>query len=361
MKRILWTVLLLALLGGGGYGYWRYRDTINALAGVKQDPSLTASSVVTVLNNYYYHVTLPDGQTFYYSELTDGNFSGLTTSPDSIVPTTTTGAGVFIDNAGTIITSTAIADPGALGGDVKLQVQDLIDRLIGWAEAEQKERSRHYRLLADSINACYDIDKNDSIIELDPKRVNEYRQKRLDLMSDILKARDVVTKLRSIDATQVKFGCHNAVRVAYNGSVIEQGDMVPCEVLRSNSTVCLLRLNNGVTPASSGTLTIPSKHEAGLIAPDAAVRSLPAVGATINVLSSSSSERVDVKSYSGHVSQQGTDTFLIDMNTSPQVIGSPVINEYGDLVGIIIGHLTDAANIRQCASVSIIETLLNQQ
>lgn len=361
MKKILWTIVLLALLGGGGYVYLRYHEAIERFVGVKPSPASLAGGVVTVYNSYYYHVSLPDGRTLYYSEMTDGGFENLTFSADSIVPHVVTGAGVFIDNAGTIATAGALGAPHIADGEVKLRVQDLIDRLASWAQAEQKARSTHYRLLGDSINACYDIDKNDSIIELAPDKVAQYKQRRLDLMSDILKARDMVNQLKSIDVSKVKMGCHSNVRIAYSGSKAGVDEMIPCKLVRSAGDLCLIAIPTGATPAGATVLATPSRHDAGFTAPDADERALTPVGTDVTMLASPGDQTTATRTYSGTVTQVGPEMTLVDMGNAPLCMGAPLVNEYGDMVGIIIGRLDGTTNIHRAAAVHAIENLLQQQ
>ena len=74
----------------------------------------TASGVVVVLNEYYYELELPNGNSLYFTGLDDeGDINGLTGDLEEIKKNRNmiTGTAFFIDNEGTLMTNRHVAQP----------------------------------------------------------------------------------------------------------------------------------------------------------------------------------------------------------------------------------------------------------
>ena len=92
---------------------------VATLVGCKKSPdeifSEEKSGVVLICNEYYYDITLANGNHIYFTGLDgDGDFTGLTSDKEEVTknPAILNGTGFFIDQTGRILTNRHVVAPG---------------------------------------------------------------------------------------------------------------------------------------------------------------------------------------------------------------------------------------------------------
>ena len=119
--------------------------SLTAFYGCKREKSAEqiyneqASGVVMILNQYYYSVTLPTGDTFYFSDIQDGKIVNPAFSASNVQTTFSFGTGFFIDNNGTIMTNRHVVNHYIKKSDVVQYVKNLTGALVSYAQERQEE------------------------------------------------------------------------------------------------------------------------------------------------------------------------------------------------------------------------------
>ena len=205
-----------------------------------------ASGVVMRLNEYFYSVTLPTGESFYFSDIQDGKLLNVAFSQNQVKTTYSFGTGFFIDNYGGILTNRHVVNHYIKKSDVIHYVQNLLSALAAYAQERQEkamyEGGRIYQYLRqsqyDSRYASYDEQLKQRLYELS----REYDQ-----------AQNYIAQIKSISASQIAVRCHSKVGIAFNDSYVSgPSDFKQCTVEKEsedeNVDLALIRLADAVTP-----------------------------------------------------------------------------------------------------------------
>lgn len=353
-KKIFYTILLLGVLGGGAYGYLRFKEPIDRLLNPGQRLEALTGGVVVLTNNYYYRLQMPDGQTLYFSGVGADAFENLTFSKDSIVMQTITGVAAAVSDSGLFVTTRSVAMPQlATAGEKPMKVQDLIDRLSTWIETEQRGRAGAYRALEDSINDNYYIDKNDSIVERVQGLEERIKQRQRDLMADIRGAREALARLKALDPAQVKFDCVSHVTARLVNTALDPtgADTIPCTVIDDGKGLPLVKvkLKSGITPASVPVFDLPGGGLLDIGGNDSVAL---AVGDKVHLLSTvRSNDSYRTQRVDAHVVQRVGNKLLVDVGSGHSVadlLGSPVYTPDGVLVAVCAEPMKDAVNFFHC-------------
>ena len=366
MKKFFFLLLLLAIVGGGIYGYFRYREPIDRLINPSQYINKMGGGVMVVTNSYYYKLSMPDGQTLYFSGVEENAFENLTFDVDSVKCETITGVAAAVDANGTLLTARSLVLPQlAPAGEKPLRVQDLIDRLTAWAEAEQRSRAVAYRALEDSINDNYYIDEKFETVERVKGLEAKLKQRQRDMMADIRAARETIARLKSLDASTVTFDCVSHVTARLVNTPIDSAgnDTIPCTIVppaSDDAVVALIKLRGGMTPSSVPVFDLPEKG----IFKDSSTDSVSLkVGSKVHCLITTGDDDIYSTSlHDAHVVQLMSSQLLVDMGKGHAVaetLGSPLINDDGALVGICLMPMNDAPNFLHCATLVTIRPLLS--
>ena len=121
------------------------------LTGCKKDPqeiySEEKSGVVLICNEYYYDITLFNGEHLYFSGLDDdGDFINLTGNLDDIKkqPGVLNGTGFFIDEAGRILTNRHVVAPDVDKATVRNNVNAIIEGYAQYIQSLQDSMDQRY-------------------------------------------------------------------------------------------------------------------------------------------------------------------------------------------------------------------------
>ena len=354
MKKFFYTVLLLAILGGAGYGYMRYSDGINRLFNPDLAVSEMTGGVISVTNSYYYRLSMPDGRTVCFSGVGSDAFENLTFDADSVRRVTVSGVAAAVSDSGLFVTARQLVMPRlATAGEQPLRVQDLIDRLAAWIETEQRARAGAYRALGDSINDNYYIDSNNDIVERVKGREEQLKQRQRELMADIRAARELLAQVKALDPAQVRFECvsHVTARLVNTKLDSNLNDTIPCVLMPLNADddeVAFLRLADGITPAGVPVFDQPGNGLFGAGDGDVTVKVGDKVHLVATVRSNDSYQTAGIE---GHVVQLLEGKMLVDVgsgHSSDDLCGSPVYNDSGEILAVCVKQMRDAVNFFHC-------------
>ena len=296
-----------------------------------------ASGVVMILNEYFYSVTLPTGETFYFSDIQDGKLLNVAFSQNQVKTTYSFGTGFFIDNYGGILTNRHVVNHYIKKSDVIHYVQNLLSALAAYAQERQEkamyEGGRIYQYLRqsqyDSRYASYDEQLKQRLYELS----REYDQ-----------AQNYIAQIKSISASQIAVRCHSKVGIAFNDSYVSgPSDFKQCTVEKEsedeNVDLALIRLADAVTPQGAAVFSTGVDSHGKIKATSADKLTLDQqlylIGYNQGIALASTTEGIKAQLTSGKISQKPDQYRLL--YTIPILqgsSGSPVVNSYGDLVAV---------------------------
>ena len=296
-----------------------------------------ASGVVMILNEYFYSVTLPTGETFYFSDIQDGKLLNVAFSQNQVKTTYSFGTGFFIDNYGGILTNRHVVNHYIKKSDVIHYVQNLLSALAAYAQERQEkamyEGGRIYQYLRqsqyDSRYASYDEQLKQRLYELS----REYDQ-----------AQNYIAQIKSISASQIAVRCHSKVGIAFNDSYVTgPSDFKQCTVEKEsedeNVDLALIRLADAVTPQGAAVFSTGVDSHGKIKATSADKLTLDQqlylIGYNQGIALASTTEGIKAQLTSGKISQKPDQYRLL--YTIPILqgsSGSPVVNSYGDLVAV---------------------------
>ena len=296
-----------------------------------------ASGVVMILNEYFYSVTLPTGESFYFSDIQDGKLLNVAFSQNQVKTTYSFGTGFFIDNYGGILTNRHVVNHYIKKSDVIHYVQNLLSALAAYAQERQEkamyEGGRIYQYLRqsqyDSRYASYDEQLKQRLYELS----REYDQ-----------AQNYIAQIKSISASQIAVRCHSKVGIAFNDSYVSgPSDFKQCTVEKEsedeNVDLALIRLADAVTPQGAAVFSTGVDSHGKIKATSADKLTLDQqlylIGYNQGIALASTTEGIKAQLTSGKISQKPDQYRLL--YTIPILqgsSGSPVVNSYGDLVAV---------------------------
>lgn len=296
-----------------------------------------ASGVVMILNEYFYSVTLPTGETFYFSDIQDGKLLNVAFSQNQVKTTYSFGTGFFIDNYGGILTNRHVVNHYIKKSDVIHYVQNLLSALAAYAQERQEkamyEGGRIYQYLRqsqyDSRYASYD---------------EQLKQRLYELSSEYDQAQNYIAQIKSISASQIAVRCHSKVGIAFNDSYVSgPSDFKQCTVEKEsedeNVDLALIRLADAVTPQGAAVFSTGVDSHGKIKATSADKLTLDQqlylIGYNQGIALASTTEGIKAQLTSGKISQKPDQYRLL--YTIPILqgsSGSPVVNSYGDLVAV---------------------------
>ncbi len=293
-----------------------------------------ASGVVMILNEHFYSVTIPTGNTFYFTGIEDGKLQNVAFSQSQIQTAYSFGTGFFVDKYGGILTNRHVVNHYVKKSDVVHYVQNLLSALAVYAQERQEkamyEGGRIYQYLRQS-------DMSDSYSQALKQRLYELSQ-------EYDEAQSYIAQIKRIDASQIAVRCHSKIGIAYNDSYVTgPADFKPCSVEKEsddeNVDLALIRLEDKTTPEgaaifNAGIDAMGNIHEntADKLTLD---QQLYLIGYNQGIALASTTEGIKAQLTSGKISQKPDQYRLL--YTIPILqgsSGSPVVNSYGDLVAV---------------------------
>lgn len=139
---------------------------VATLVGCKKSPdeifAEEKSGVVLICNEYYYDITLANGNHIYFTGLDgEGDFTGLTSDKEEVTrnPAILNGTGFFIDQTGRILTNRHVVAPGIDKPTVRRNVNAIINLYAAYIEMLQDSMSQRYDAIQEYANGTVTYDE----------------------------------------------------------------------------------------------------------------------------------------------------------------------------------------------------------
>jgi len=321
------------------------------------------SGVVLVRNDFYYRLTMPGGDVVYFRNLDDnGELDGLTDDEDEIrqAMNTATGTGFFVDKKGHILTNRHVAEPIIDEAQAKRAFRNTIGNLRDFFRQLSTAYYNSYYDLQQQRQDCFYYVYNQYTYQYDTyadtEKVNEIEGHMEECRLAYNKCQNAIDEMESnMDPAGYQIDVVCKVSIAYNNTYVTQdSDFKPCVVERTssdeNTDLALLCLKNKKTPSDHYIFTTASRRpETGNLidrlkrkldseANDTEVKvgdELHMIGFNKGLMLGQTQQGLTAQITTGHVTQKTNgDRVLYDIPTMQGSSGSPVIDNYGNLVAV---------------------------
>lgn len=358
MKKLL-TLTLILLLLAGCHNKKSAEELFNE----------TASGVVVVLNEFYYEIQLPNGESLYFKGLdANGDLTGLTPEAEEAKKNRNiiTGTAFFIDKEGTLMTNRHVAQPNIDAVTARRSLIRLIKTLELLYSEKMAELSQQYDLLENQKSLCtyYDYD---GFIHTDEARlveINEQQERLGQQYAALEKSKDGLNA--NIDPEGIRIRIISELGIAYNNTYItSENDFIvknPCVVVRTSDKedidLALIQLKNKKTPEDSHVFKLKGDNGSGSFIEKVAGlfaneeddklkidQQLYMIGYNAGLILANTKQGIKVQMTSGKVTQlPDGQRLLYSIPTLQGSSGSPVIDEYGNLVAVNFAKLGTTDN-----------------
>lgn len=342
------------------------------------------SGVVLILNQYYYRMTLPDGTHIYFTGADkDGSYDFKTSVQELDGMAQAYGTGFFIDDRGTILTNRHVAVPQIDPKDVKNQVGNILDYIVGVYDYQLGQlRQQYAQLEAEKSNCQY---WQDGYAYTDQARLEEIEDQQRQLSDEF----DTLTSARQevaagkLTLNQIKVEPVCQLGIAYDGSHVNSvADFIvknPCAVVRvsedDDTDLALLQLRSGKTPDGAYVFCMDGAKVSSSIADKVKSlfgkkkskaltidQQLYMIGYNAGPLLANTRQGIKVQMTSGKITQMPDgDKLLYSIPTVQGSSGSPVIDADGNLQAVNFAKLAISDNFNFGIPMGKVRRFLHQE
>lgn len=323
---------------------------LGLLVGCKKSPEKIfaeqKSGVVLICNQYYYDITLADGNHFYFTGLDeDGDFNGLTSDLDEVKqnPAVLNGTGFFIDRTGRILTNRHVVAPEVDKMAVKKNMNTILGLYAQYLDRLQDSLSRRYDAYHNYANNSVSYDEwGNAYTNLSDEDMEAVKQELQTLKEEYAYAEKVkVNVRRNILNDNFNIRLHSQFGVAYDGDNANSwSDFMdsPCILLRAsndaNTDLALLQLKSKTTPPDKYVFEID--YDMAYKADKMKVNQpLYMIGYNYGVMLAKTNKGINAQFTSGTLTQEPDgNRIMYSIPAKQGSSGSPVLNDEGKVVAV---------------------------
>lgn len=329
-----------------------------------------ASGVVLVLNKFYYNASLPNGQHLYFTGIEeDGTLTNLTNDVNEIKKNCgyLTGTAFFIDNKGNLLTNRHVAQPSIDPELVKLCFRNIAEYTKMIYDSQIREVTDQYhaldlqrRKLTEPDFWGTELGSEEQIREIDSEL-----EQLLDRHSELQRERSIIDSQFNPSNITIHPICQ--LGIGYNDSyVTTEADFMgvnnACSVVRcsqdESTDLALIQLRSGRTPDNCYTFSVDEPKSAESFISKLFYKrdnvdtnklkinqQLYMIGFNAGFVLANTRKGIKVQMTGGRITQlPDGDRLLYSIPAMQGSSGSPVINEWGDLVGVNFAKMNGSDN-----------------
>ena len=330
-----------------------------------------ASGVVVILNEYYYEMKLPNGNSVYFTGFDkDGDLENFTPDIDEIKKNCQimTGTGFFINDKGTIITNRHVARPQLDMAKAKGAYMSLVKGVKEFLEYGKSQMQQQYAELERQKSDCSYYDLNTNMYYYDSDKLNEIKNQQNELEQSYNETTNILEGLNGIDPSSLKIIPVCKIGLAYNNTYVTSEE----DFFGSNSCVVTkvsekddvdlaqIQLKNQTTPEKAFIFDVLGEKEQektiferindfmskdkddGQLKID---QQLYMIGYNAGLILGTTKQGIKVQMTSGKLTQLPDGQRLLYSIPAVQgSSGSPVMDASGNLVGVNFAKLNGTDN-----------------
>lgn len=327
----------------------------------------TSSGVVVVLNEYYYELMLPNGGKLYFTGLDEnGDISGLTADVKEAQANRAmlTGTAFFIDDKGTMMTNRHVARPDIDAVTARRSMIKILKIMKLYISDEMTSLTQQFMSLENEKSSCMYTDYY-GYVHTDEERLSQINAMQYELgrRFDALKqTSDEIDG--NIDPEGIRIQTVCELGIAYNNTFVTTDrdflEKNPCVVVRTSDKddvdLALLQLKNKKTPEGTHVFRLRGDDDGGNLitrlftdsgddGPLKIDQQLYMIGYNAGLVLANTKQGIKVQMTSGKVTQlPDGQRLLYSIPTLQGSSGSPVIDEYGNLVAVNFAKLGTTDN-----------------
>lgn len=344
-----------------------------------------ASGVVLVLNKFYYNASLPNGQHLYFTGIeADGTLTNLTNDVNEIRKNCgyLTGTAFFIDNKGNLLTNRHVAQPSIDPTLVELCFRNIAEYTKMIYDTQIREVVDQYhaldlqrRKLTQPTFWGVEAGTDEEIQQIE----NEQAQL-ISRHNELQRERSIIDSQFNPSNITIHPICQ--LGIGYNDSyVTNEADFLgvnnACSVVRcsqdENTDLALIQLRCGRTPDNCYTFSVDeakstknflsrlfTKHPQSTADKLKINQQLYMIGFNAGFVLANTRKGIKVQMTGGRITQlPDGDRLLYSIPAMQGSSGSPIINEWGDLVGINFAKMNGSDNFNFGIPIQKIRKFVN--
>lgn len=360
MKKIFTLVLMVVVLVG-----------CNSKKTPEELFNRMSSGVVVVLNEYYYEMQLPNGNSIFFTGISnDGQLENFTANEEEARKNRQmlTGTAFFINKEGLLMTNRHVADPVIDKVQARQSLINVLNTVKQLCYARMYELKDQYETLQAEKASCTYYDYY-GYEQTDYDKLNEINQQLQLLQQEFEEVKETADGIDdNIDPEGIHIKAVCELGIAYNNTFVTTDkdflDKNPCVVVRTSDKedvdLALIQLKNKKTPEDSYIFPSPGEDmKAETLGEKIAHlfknndkdkkltidETLYMIGYNAGLVLANTKQGIKVQMTSGKVTQlPDGQRLLYSIPTMQGSSGSPVIDERGRLVAVNFAKLTGTDN-----------------
>lgn len=333
------------------------------------------SGVVLVLNKFYYEVSMPSGQKLYFTGIDkDGDLEGFTADEQEVKqhPGMLNGTGFFISDTGMLLTNRHVAateiDEKQLHANLQRIVRAVIMQCAYASQQleiqyDQLEQQRQQLIAYSQVHGTVPAAEMQQILTEQARLKQLYEQ----VMTTAQRMR-YNTNLSDINLRVV---CE--IGISYDGVKVQSpADFLqrnPCQIVKisdkNDADLALLQLKSKKTPANAHVFTFAGEGNKKFFNGDEGEEKLRIdqqlymIGYNAGLVLATTEKGISAQMTSGRITQTPDgDRVLYSIPTVQGSSGSPILNEWGNVVAVNFAKLAGSDNFNFGIPVSRVREFL---
>lgn len=330
-----------------------------------------ASGVVVILNEYYYEMKLPNGNSVYFTGFdNDGDLENFTPDIDEIKKNRQimTGTGFFINSKGGILTNRHVAQPQLDMTRAKDAYMSLVKDVKEFLEYGKSQLQQQYVELERQKKDLYIYDLDTNSYYYDSNKLSDINNQQNEIEQGYNETVQMIEGLNGIDPSSLKIQSVCKIGLAYNDTYVTneedffgKNECVVTKVSEKDDVdLALIQLKNQTTPEKAYVFDVTGgkKKDSSLIETindlinkdkdDGQLKidqQLYMIGYNAGLLLGTTKQGIKVQMTSGKLTQlPDGQRLLYSIPAIQGSSGSPVIDAQGNLIGVNFAKLNGTDN-----------------